>query len=137
MVQVPNSEEMSGVLEKTIELAEKRLGTEKVKRLAEVMSCFCLELKDIDGRYYVAFDPAGETAFSLEDPGTLPMLIISTTSETFHNMATGASNPAVEFAKRKVKMAGVPIPKLGKVGGNLIDSLFLCYRTVVGEEEQA
>jgi putative sterol carrier protein len=134
MAEVPAREEMSGVLESTIELAEDRLGKDEVRKLSEVMSSFCLELKDIDSCYYVTFDPAGETSFSLEDPGGLPMLTISTTSETFHKMATGAANPAVEFAMRKVKISGVPVPKLTKVGGNLIDSLFQCYRTALGEE---
>jgi hypothetical protein len=127
MADVPGAEEMAGVLEKAVGLAEGELGSEEVVKLAGVMKALCLDLTDIGARYFVLFDDSGSAAFSTEDPAAAPMLTITTTSEVFHKMASGAGNPAMEFAMRRVKMAGVPMPKLAKVGPNLIDTLFKCY----------
>jgi hypothetical protein len=131
MTDVPGPDEMTAVLRKTIDLAGERLGADEVAGLAQVMGSLCLQLKDLDTCYFVTFDESGSAGFSLEDPGAPPMLTISTTSEVFHKMALGESNTALEFAMRKVKMTGVPLPRLAKVGGTLIDTLFQCYDSAV------
>jgi putative sterol carrier protein len=127
MADVPGKDEMGKVLEKTVTLAGENLGADEVTRLTGVMKALCLELSDIEAKYYVLFDESGSAAFSTDDPAATPMLTIKTTTTVFHKMATGESNPAMEFALRKVKMSGVPMPKLAKVGPNLIDTLFQCY----------
>jgi putative sterol carrier protein len=128
MADAPEKERMTETLKNTIDLAEKNLGTEEVVKLSAVMQALCLNLTDIETRYYVTFGTSGAAEFSLEDPAAEPMLTITTTAAVFHRMAMGESNPAVEFAMRKVKMSGVPMPKLARVGGNLIDTLFQCYK---------
>lgn len=128
MSDAPDKEAMALALEKTIELAEAKLGSEEVVKLSGVMRSLCLNLTDIETRCYVIFEETGAADFSLEDPAVAPMLTITTTSATFHAMAMGETNPAKEFALRKVKMSGVPLPRLTKVGANLIDALFGCYR---------
>lgn len=119
---------MAPVLEKTVELAGQTLGREQAAGLSEVMSALCLSLTDIEERYYVTFTPGGDVGFTLEDPAAEPTLTITTTARVFHAMAVGEANPAMEFAMRRVKMAGVPASRLAKVGGTLIDTLFSCYR---------
>ncbi|MHB8894881.1 MAG: SCP2 sterol-binding domain-containing protein [Candidatus Geothermincolia bacterium] len=131
MAEVPDRAVMTDVLQRTVERAESELGAEEGARLAEVMRALCLDLTDLEARYYVIFNEDGGARFSVEDPQVDPMLTIATTAVVFHKMAVGESNPALEFAMRKVKMSGVPMPKLVKVGGNLIDTLFSCYRACV------
>jgi putative sterol carrier protein len=132
MADVPTADEMPEVLEKTIESAAAALGPEEVTRLSGVMKALCLKLNDTECSYYVTFMPDGTGGFGVEDPGVTPMLTISTTTETFHNMCTGVTDPARAFALRKVKMSGVPLMSLSRVGGNLLDALFKSYTEVVG-----
>jgi len=131
MTEVPDGEGMTQALARTVEKARGKLGEEEGAKLAAVMRALCLDLTDIGAKYYVVFDESGAAGFSTEDPGTSQMLTITTTAVVFHKMATGESNPAMEFAMRKVKMSGVPVPKLARVGGNLIDTLFECYRSSI------
>lgn len=119
--------DMMSMLAKTIEIAGEEMDEGEVTALAEIMQALCLDLTDIQKRYFVIFSETGEATFALADPGVESMLVITTTAETFHKMAVGESNPAMEFALRKVKMTGVPLTKLTKVGGPLIDRLFKCY----------
>lgn len=128
MPDVPEKDDMTAALDKTISLAGQELGSVEAVKLSEVMTAMCLSLTDIEMRYYVTFSQAGEVQFQLDDPGTEPMLTITTSADVFHRMAFGEANPAMEFAMRRVKMAGVPVTRLTKVGGPLIDTLFNCYR---------
>jgi len=128
MSEVPNRDQMIERLEKTVELAGAQLGPGDVAELAAVMKAMCLALTDIDARCYVVFRGSGEADFTMEDPALEPTLTITTTAGVFDRMATGEANPAMELAMRKVKMTGVPVTRLAKVGGNLIDTLFKCYR---------
>ncbi len=122
---------MTEVLRKTVELAAVELGDSEVRKLAGVMRALCLDLSDIEARYYVVFDESGGVDFSTSDPCASPVLTITTSAEVFHGMAMGESNPAREFALRKVKLSGVAVTGLAQVGGNLIDTLFACYRASV------
>ena len=121
---------MTARLEKTVALARDELSGDDVAALAEVMKAMCLSLTDIDARFYVIFTEA-DASFAVEDPGLEPMLTITSTAAVFDRMAMGEANPAIELAMRKVKMGGVPVTRLAKVGGNLIDTLFKCYREAV------
>lgn len=133
MPEVPGREEMPQVLDKTIKRAEAVLGAEEVAKLSGVMKALCLKLTDYEESYYLGFRDDGTTLLWEADPGLTPMLIITTTSETFHGMCTGETDPARAFALRRVKMAGVPLMSLSRVGGNLLDALFKCYTEVVSE----
>lgn len=133
MTDAPDREKMTATLAETVEKAEKKLGKEQGARLAEVMRSLCLDLTDIEAQYFVVFEQDGSAGFSTRDPGLEPMLTITTTAAVFHSMALGKSNPAVELAMRKVKMSGVPMTRLAKVGGPLIDTLFSCYKESAGE----
>lgn len=128
MADLPASEQMDGIVRGTIELAAVKLGPEEVAKLAEVMSAFCLDLTDLDRRYYVAFSPDGSARFAEDAADREPMLTITTTTPVLHAMACGETEPAKAFAMRKVKLAGVPLMKLARVAGDLIDVLFECYR---------
>jgi len=125
--ETPGLQEMTARLQKTVGLAQGELSGDDVAALAAVMKAMCLSLTDIDARFYVVFDDSAGASFAVDDPGLEPMLTITTTAEVFDRMALGNSNPAVELAMRKVKMGGVPVTRLAKVGGNLIDTLFQCY----------
>ncbi len=128
MGDAPGLEMMTARLQKTVGLARDELGSDEVAALAEVMKAMCLALTDIDARFYVVFAGEGSAGFALQDPGLEPMLTITTTAVVFDRMAMGDANPAVELAMRKVKMGGVPVTRLARVGANLIDTLFKCYR---------
>lgn len=126
--EAPGLEEMTARLQETVGLAQSELSQDEVAALAAVMKAMCLSLTDIDARFYVVFADSAGASFALDDPGCEPMLTITTTAQVFDRMAMGEANPAVELAMRKVKMGGVPVTRLAKVGGNLIDTLFRCYR---------
>lgn len=131
MAEVPTREEMAGVLRESIEKAVAELGIDEVVKLSGVMKALCLQLNDTGSCYYVRFNADGTADFSVEDPELVPVLTISTTSETFHDMCTGRMDPAKAFAFRKVKISGVPLMSLGRIGGNLLDALFRSYTEVV------
>lgn len=131
MAEARDKDEMTQALASMVEKAQDELGPEEAVNLSQVMKALCLDLTDIGSRYFVVFDEEGGTSFSTEEPNATPMLTITTTSVVFHNMAIGESNPAMEFALRKVKMSGVPLTRLTKVGGHLVDTLFSCYKASV------
>lgn len=131
MAGVPSNEEIPGVLRKTIEKAAVELGPDEVIKLSGVMKALCLKLNDTESYYYVKFNDDGTVDFTTDDPELAPTLTISTTAETFHNMCTGQTDPAKAFALRKVKVSGVSLMSLGRVGGNLLDVLFRSYNEVV------
>lgn len=131
MSEAPGRERMTQVLERAVLMAREKMGSEAAAGLAEVLRVLCLDLSDLETRYFVVFEPDGGTGFATADPVLEPMLTIATTAAVFHDMAIGKSNPAIELARRRVKMSGVPVARLAKVGGPLIDTLFSCYRECV------
>lgn len=133
MSEVPTREAMPAIMIKMTELAGEELDSGAVVKIAEVINALCLDLTDMELRYYLRFGADGEVELMTEDPGLQPTLTITTTSETLHNMAIGVTNPAKAFAMRKVKISGVPTMKLGIIGGDIIDMLFRCYREALGE----